>query len=209
MELSKRFLVKLGVFVAAGLAISGCLRNPQPQPLNSERIERLFGSYGVEVLESDGRVRVSNLYSTEPSGRFCRTFAVVLYPVEIDAALAAEHQRIVNGASIGATFKQSGWSIEKRHRYFGELEVQPEDRRLAALMELSPPSRLAVHVYVLTLTRSGTSFAYATIVEVHHPDYLGLDELRAIYPSETRTRSRLDGPTQRLMELVARKLRGA
>ena len=46
--------------------------------LNSERIAQRFGSYGIEVLESDGRVRVSNLYSNEQGGRICRTFAVRL-----------------------------------------------------------------------------------------------------------------------------------
>ena len=210
--LPPRFLVRLLVLALAGLVFSGCLgnprpRNPQPLPLNSERIERLFGSYGVEVLESNGRVRVSNLYSSEPSGRVCRTFAVVLLPPRIDAALEAEHQEIVRGASIGSTFKKAGWLIEKRHRYFGELEVQPEARRLAALMGISLPSRLAVHVYALRVTKSGVSFDYATIVEVHHPEYLGLDDLRSIYPNETRARSQLDGSTRRLMELVSRKMR--
>jgi hypothetical protein len=34
------------------------------QILNSERIEQTFGSYGIEVIASEGSLRLSNLYST-------------------------------------------------------------------------------------------------------------------------------------------------
>ena len=40
-----------------------------PQPLNSERIAGRFGSYGIEVLEGQGAVRVANLYSGAGSER--------------------------------------------------------------------------------------------------------------------------------------------
>jgi hypothetical protein len=42
-------------------------------------------------------------------------------------------------------------------------------------------TNLAVHVYRLSVCRDGVCFAYATLSEVHHPDYLGLAELREIY----------------------------
>ena len=46
--------------------------------LNSERIERKFGSYGIDVLRNDDAVRMSNLYSLRDGEKICRTFAVVL-----------------------------------------------------------------------------------------------------------------------------------
>ena len=58
--------------------------------LNSERIAQEFGSYGVAVLESDDRVRVSNLYSLRGETKICRTYAVVYYPDATDAAVSVE-----------------------------------------------------------------------------------------------------------------------
>ena len=42
-------------------------------------------------------------------------------------------------------------------------------------------SRLAVHVYSLRVSRGGVDIDYASIVEVHHPDYLELADLVEIY----------------------------
>src|SRR5690606_34722880 len=61
---------------------------PQRELLNSERIERRFGSYGIDVLQSDGRYRVSNLYSVHDGAKICRTFAVVAYPARPDSRYA-------------------------------------------------------------------------------------------------------------------------
>ena len=82
--------------------------------LNSERIARKYGSYGVEVIENTDNLRVSNLYSMEASRPICRTFAVVGISREIDSSFAVEHAQILEGASIGAVFKRNGWNIEKR-----------------------------------------------------------------------------------------------
>ncbi len=137
--------------------------------LNSERIAQRFGSYGIEVLENDGRVRVSNLYSMEQGGRICRTFAVVKYPDSIDPALAAEHDEIANGGSIGAVFAAHGWRVGKTNLRFLEVDASP---RVAELMHVAAGTRLAAHAYVLDVSRGGRSIEYALLVEIHHPDYL-------------------------------------
>jgi len=59
--------------------------------LNSERIAMEFGSYGIDVLENDARVRVSNLYSVHQGTKICRTFAVVQFPELIENAYSVEH----------------------------------------------------------------------------------------------------------------------
>ncbi len=82
--------------------------------LNSERIERVFGSYGLEVLESDGQIRLSSLYSLEGRRRVCRTFAMVLFPAEIDPRIAAEQAEIAAGGSIGAVFKKPASPSKRR-----------------------------------------------------------------------------------------------
>ena len=73
--------------------------------LNSERIAAAFGSYGVEVLEQDEQVRVSNLYS----GAAGRQDLPDVRDRALSAApsiprVSAEHAAIVAGGSIGAVF---------------------------------------------------------------------------------------------------------
>jgi len=148
------------------------------QLLNSERIAARFGNYGIEVLTSDPRERVSNLYSEASGQRTCRTFAVVRYPAAIDPALAAEHNEIVRGGSIGAVFAAHGWQVQKTNLRYFEIGAPG---RVAGLMRVAPGTRLAAHAYELDVVRDGRSFEYALLVEIHHPDYLKRDDLQTIY----------------------------
>lgn len=176
--------------------------------LNSEHIARKFGSYGIEVVENKDNVRVSNLYSLEANGPVCRTFAVVGIGDEIDPRFAAEHTQILDGASIGAVFKGAGWRIEKRHQYIGDMAIGKQATRIAGLMRLKPPATLAVHIYMLTISKRGSSFDYAMIAEVHHPEYLTVGVLWAIYGSEySGDRNRKDA--RQILELVRGKFRDA
>ena len=155
------------------------------QLLNSERIAARFGNYGIEVLASDPRERVSNLYSETNGERTCRTFAVVRYPAAIDPALAAEHDEIVRGGSIGAVLAAHGWQVLKTNLSYIEIDA-PE--RVAGLMRIATGTRLAAHAYELDVAKAGRTFQYALLVEIHHPDYLQRDDLRAIYgPADAAT----------------------
>jgi hypothetical protein len=147
--------------------------------LNSQRIAAAFGSYGVEVLEQDEQVRVSNLYSFPRAGdRTCRTFAVVQYPPSVDPAISSEHGAIVAGGSIGAVFAAGGWEVRKRHLRYGEREASA---KLASLMRIRPGIPLAEHVYMLDVVKNGRAIEYAAIVEIHHPAHLRLADLAKIY----------------------------
>jgi len=169
--------------------------------LNSERIEQVFGSYGLEVLSSTPTLRVSKLFSTQDGREICRTFAVVAYPREIDGAIAAEHSAILAGGSIGATFAAAGWRVAKVHHYFGEL---PSTAKVEALMGGIEPGRLAVHVYALDVSRGGVKIHYASIVEVHHPDYLDLADLVELYGPVSVPE---DDSVPALLALTARQMR--
>jgi len=169
----------------AGLALVGLLvalsATAQPssrEPLNSERIQQTFGSYGVEVLASGARTRITNLYSVDAGTKTCRTFAVVRFPPAIDPAVANEHAAITSGGSIGAVFATNGWRVLKTHLAFRELEATP---RLASLMHVAVGTRLAEHAYVLDVAKDGTTVEYAALVEIHHPDYLRRMDLERIY----------------------------
>jgi hypothetical protein len=173
-------MVALGVLDAGAQPLERAAAAPtgQREQLNSERIAQRFGSYGITVLESDARVRVSNLYSEESAGRICRTFAVVKYPDAIDPAFAAEHAEIVRGGSLGAVFAAHGWKVGKSNLEIFEIDATA---RVAELMGVAQGTPLAAHAYVLDVSKGGAPIEYALLVEIHHPGYLTAQELHAIY----------------------------
>lgn len=149
--------------------------------LNSDRIERRFGSYGVDVLEDNGERRISSLYSSEASGKVTRTYAIVDYVGPAKAAYADVHERIRAGGSLGSSFRQAGWTVGKQHLFIGEFEVPPSYREIGELMQIELPATLATHHYLLTISRDERSYNYATVTEIHHPAYLTAAALREIY----------------------------
>ena len=169
-------LLQLGVIAQA----------PDRELLNSERIAAEFGSYGIEVLEQPAGQRVSNLYSVANREETCRTFAVVRYE-RIDPRISVEHAAIVGGGSIGAVFVAAGWEVRKTHLRYSEMRAT---RRLASLMRIVEDTRLAMHIYALDVAKGGQVIPYATLAEIHHPDYLTSEDLPAIYgPSYEAPRS--------------------
>lgn len=178
-------------------------QTPAAALLNSERIEQAFGSYGITVLQTDGNVRVSKLFSIHEGTEVCRTFAVVIYPAQVDRALAEEHALIASGESIGATFANHGWMVIKTHKYFGTLAGTPE---LQALMAQVPVNDLAVHLYVLSVAKEGEEHEYVTIAEVHHPAYLQLADLYEIYGSGMDLPTPRDAQVQEILDLVVTRM---
>ncbi len=142
-----------------------------PAPLNSERIAATFGSYGVELLHQEGRCRVSNLYSIHGEETITRTLAVVDLPMGVPTALTEAHAEILAGASLGATLKAAGWSIDKRLLWQGMLEAPASGSWLEQLMQLQQSAPLAAELYRLDLERDGVRFSYASIAEIHHPEH--------------------------------------
>ena len=168
--------VPLSVVAAA---ISACAT--EPEHLNSERIAERFGNYGIEVLSSEPGLRRSNLYSTENGVRSCRTYAVVRFDEEPNALIDSEHAQILAGNSIGAIFKAKGWSINKETLYVGTAHLDDAGDTVAALMQLAAGADVAMHIYRLLLKKDGQAIDYATILELHHPDYLAPSDLRRMY----------------------------
>ena len=150
--------------------------------LNSERIETVYGSYGIEVLEANGHHRVTNLYSTENGRRTTRTYAQVRFRAPIDDAVREEHSLIVAGGSIGEVFESRGWTVSKRDlRFDTETLDDASGRHIATLMRIATPASIALHEYVLICSRNGRDIEYAVITERHHPHYLTEADLRRIY----------------------------
>jgi hypothetical protein len=168
-------------FVLAA-ALSAC--SLQPELLNSERIEQRFGSYGIEIIEQKATLRRSNLYSSNDGVHICRTYAVVKFVGSAATDISGAHEKVLAGESIGTTFKTVGWQINKRTLYMGVLQLNDPNHAIAKLMHLESSTDLALHAYQLVLERETQSFHYATIIEVHHPDYLTENELLELYSTD-------------------------
>ncbi len=158
----------------------------EPESLNSERIEQRFGSFGIDVIEYRAGLRRSSLYSLEGRRKTCRTFAVVRFDEPKAPALTAAHADILAGHSIGATLKSSGYEIRKSTLYVGTLALDTTDQMINRLMQIEKTVELAMHAYRLRLQQGAESFDYATIVEIHHPDYLSPGELKSLYDSDVQ-----------------------
>ena len=175
---------------------------------NSDRIRLKFGNYGIEIVENGVRIRVSNLFSSANGVRTNRTFAVVMYPNVIEPAFAGEHEAIINGQSIGIVFKEHGWMIEKHHQYIGELDVRSGLSAVHSVFGDIGEVRPVIHVYSLLIKKNNTQFHYASIAEVHHPDYLGLEDLKTIYGKEFDGRLEKDRDTVDFLKIVESKMQG-
>jgi len=165
--------------VAAGAVPDACAL--EAELLNSERISERFGNCGLAVLEHGPTVRRSSLFSAADGERTCRSYALVQFIEQQSAEVAEAHERILAGASIGATFKAAGWKIRKVTRHVGSAPLPDADHAVAELMHLASDAALAMHAYRLILEKGDRSLHYATIIEVHHPDYLGENELQKLY----------------------------
>ncbi|MDH3431910.1 MAG: hypothetical protein OEQ14_18065 [Gammaproteobacteria bacterium] len=173
--------------VVLAAALSAC--SFQPESLNSERIEQRFGNYDVDVLEQNSGIRRSNVYSTDKGVRTCRTYAVVKFMDPGLAEIAAVHEAVLGGRSIGATFKDAGWEIRKMTTYIGSAQVGDPQHTIARIMRLNTPADVGLHAYQLSIEKGARSIHYATIVESHHPAYLTETELADIYPLESEFRA--------------------
>lgn len=175
---------------------------------NSDRIRLKFGNYGIEVIESGLRIRASNLFSKLVGVKTNRTFAVVMYPAVIEPAFREEHDAIVNGQSIGIVFKEHGWLIDKRHQFIGELEPLADFSCVHSVFGDIGPVKPVIHVYSLFIKKDNAMFHYASIAEVHHPDYLDLEELMAIYGNEFDGTLAKDQDTTDFLKIVESKMQG-
>ena len=141
----------------------------------------------AERTSSKPGLRRSNLYSSESGVRTCRTYAVVRFVDEPDAVIDTEHAQILAGQSIGAIFKASGWTIVKETLHIGTAALDDAAHPVAALMRLDRGADVAMHVYRLLLEKGEQAIDYATLIEMHHPRYLGRFDLLKLFSIDART----------------------
>lgn len=151
--------------------------------LNSERIEYLFGSYGVDPLNINSPLfpdnRISSLHSVHDGVKVMRTLAVVDFIKPLHSDLKDAHQEIVSGKSIGTVLQSYGWKIKKVPVYFSEIALSPH---VMLWMNESKQNKAALHIYKLEVSKENFSgkIHYCSILEIHSPQYLTSECLQAL-----------------------------
>jgi len=172
------------------LIINGC----SYPLLNSEMIENKFGSYGLDIIENSSKNRISFLFSIDDhyialneinavkkSPGYKKKYHTLALVNFIDSGKVSDaHKKIINGGSIGATFKDYGWSVTKDNLLAFELseDIHPV---IQEWLKSEVDQKLVIHVYMLSVERNHQKIRYAEIIEMHHPGYLTLSELKNIY----------------------------
>lgn len=175
--------------------------------LNSQRIERIFGSYEINVLKNGPELRVSDLHSLNGGVATTRTIALVTYDEQIDQELTDEHRMILRGGSIGEVFLNRTWVVEKENRYFGEIEASEDYAATYKRMGDIQPTKLAVHIYELFVRKGDLRLHYADIAEVHHPDYFDLDDLYEIYAEIFEENRETDENIEQTLNLLTEEMK--
>ncbi len=198
-----------------------CPAMDQLRPLlNSERIKSCFGSYGVEVIYQQGTLRISSLYSlagamadhpreqgsllqVDAGNRITRTLAISEFADGLPDSLQEAYAAIRAGASMGATLENSGWRVDKRHRWLGEVPAGTNLLCMSGQPADQPPPQLAAQVYDLWVKRDHEEVRFALLAELHDPRYLTLQDLRQIYPDQAGRLQFADETVQRMLQRAA------
>ena len=157
--------------------------------LNSERIEQKFGSYGIDIVQSDNQSRVSFLYSLDPNNKNKKnyhTLAIVKFKETREVSII--HERILNGGSIGKSFKKEGWEIDKTNHQMMVIS-NPDKLLFKSWLPQISNENLALHFYELNVKTENYYYLYAEILEIHHPKYLGFSDITEIYSLDEETQN--------------------
>mgnify|MGYP001203480652 FL=1 len=157
--------------------------------LNSERIEQKFGSYGIDIVQSDNQSRVSFLYSLDPDNKNKKnyhTLAIVKFKETRKVSII--HEKILNGDSIGKSFKKEGWEIDKTNHQMMVIS-NPDKLLFKSWLPQISDEKLALHFYELNVKTENYHYLYAEILEIHHPKYLGFNDLTEVYNLDEETQN--------------------
>ena len=155
--------------------------------LNSERIEQKFGSYGIDIVQSDNQSRVSFLYSLEPNNKNKKNYhTLAIVKFKETRQVSNIHEKILNGGSIGKSFKKEGWEIDKTNHQMMVIS-NPDKLLFKSWLPQISNENLALHFYELNVKTENYHYLYAEILEIHHPKYLGLNDLTEVYNLDEET----------------------
>lgn len=166
--------------------------------MNSDNIEARFGSYGVEIITQAENTRLANLYSEHEGARICRTLAMTCFLASPPEELAAAHQKILGGSSMGATLRREGWRVVKSDAAFAQCVAGMEFARLSH-NTVAPDATLAVQLYKLQAVSASQRHDYAIVVEAYHPQHIPPSDTA---PTLEALCSRLQGEAKQALEAL-------
>lgn len=163
--------------------------------LHTDLLERKYGPVHVLVRSHDDKRRIVDIVDED---EFCRTHAVTWLSetscVEsTDFALAA--LEIKNGASLGRTFRDRGFGIEKRAIVFGTVAI-PEWMREIFQVD-GTESDYRVYEFV-AVGGDQQRYSYGVVCEIDTPDFHGGEEMGV----ESGSQKEADGYLQALIEYL-------
>jgi len=157
--------------------------------LNSERIEQKFGSYGIDIVQSDNQSRVSFLYSLDPNNKNKKNYhTLAIVKFKETRQVSNIHEKILNGGSIGKSFKKEGWEIDKTNHQMMVIS-NPDKLLFKSWLPQISDENLALHFYELNVKTENYHYLYAEILEIHHPKYLGFNDLTEVYNLDEETQN--------------------
>ena len=157
--------------------------------LNSERIEQKFGSYGIDIVQSDNQSRVSFLYSLDPNNKNKKNYhTLAIVKFKETRKVSNIHEKILNGGSIGKSFKKEGWEIDKTNHQMMVIS-NPDKLLFKSWLPQISDEKLALHFYELNVKTENYHYLYAEILEIHHPKYLGFNDLTEVYNLDEETQN--------------------
>ena len=109
-----------------------------------------------------------------------RTLALVDFSAANDSNIVHEHERILAGESIGAVFRDSGWTIDKISSRYCQTQLDFDAMPELLRMEIVQPATLATRRYIFRIRKGAVIIDYASITEIYHPDYLQAADLTSV-----------------------------
>lgn len=96
------------------------------------------------------------------------------------------HEKIQRGSAIGSTIKAHGWNITKVPIYFSTISLSPQ---VMEWMDEKESDEAALHMYRLDVSHPDVpeTLSYCTIIEIHSPQYLTSEYVRALYSDQYET----------------------
>jgi hypothetical protein len=137
-------------------------KDPSIPPLSTELLEKKCGPVAIEILSQDEKLRTSCIRALR-SNAVVAASEVVFHQAGIEKA-PEMHAKIVNGAMLGKTIRESGITQERTENEFHQTTTPPEFTNLFSTTKETCLSRKVDYVVAGTL--------YATIVEYYNPDYV-------------------------------------
>lgn len=138
--------------------------------LHTDLLERQYGPVHIEVRKHDDVLRIVDI---SDGNNVCRTHAVTWlsaenYPRESEFGMASAE--IKAGTSLGKTFRDHGFEIEKKLITQGMIQIPEWLERIFQIEGRQASFRIYDFI---AIDGNGVQYFYGVVCEIDSPDFLG------------------------------------